>query len=234
MISSRGFSPPKPSQSFIVKSPRIYTYRVAFEEIPHWYWGVHKEKKFGETYLGSPVTHAWMWDFYTPKTRILEVFPYTEEGWKEANCVEDRLILPDLNNPLCLNESCGGVVSLAVCAGSGVKTGPENGRRNSKNNFANHLVNNGKKNAKNLMEYCRENGKNSVRRNLVPNCVENGRKNGADNGRKNSRPVFCVETGVVYPSVSEASRSTGINHGSIINSSCKGCRAGGYHWEFLQ
>ena len=109
-----GSAAPKTRQSFQMQ-PRIYTYKVTFEEIPHWYWGVHKEKKFGEAYLGSPVTHRWMWDFYTPRVQVLEVFPYTDEGWLEANSVEDRLIRPDLNNPLCLNENCGGRFSLESC-----------------------------------------------------------------------------------------------------------------------
>jgi hypothetical protein len=55
-------------------TPRIYTYKITFEEIPHWYWGVHKEKNYGEEYLGSPVTHAWMWEFYTPRVQLLEFF----------------------------------------------------------------------------------------------------------------------------------------------------------------
>ena len=92
--------------------PRIYTYKITFEETPYWYWGVHKEKKLGELYLGSPVTHKWMWEFYTPRVQILELFPYTNEGWKEANLVEDRLIWPDLNNPFCLNEACGTYLSI--------------------------------------------------------------------------------------------------------------------------
>lgn len=92
--------------------PRIYTYKVTFEEIPHWYWGVHKEKIFEEFYLGTPSTHRWMWEFYTPKIQILEFFPYTNEGWAEAQSVENRCIRPDLNNPLCLNEHYGSVISL--------------------------------------------------------------------------------------------------------------------------
>ncbi len=106
-------------------TPRIYTYKVTFEEIPHWYWGVHKEKKFGELYLGTPVTNKWMWEFYTPKIQILEFFPYTEEGWKEANLVEDRIIKPDINNPLCLNEAYGSCLSLACCSKGGKKTHEE-------------------------------------------------------------------------------------------------------------
>lgn len=100
-------------------NPRIYTYKVTFEEIPDWYWGVHKEKKFGEHYLGSPVTNKWKWDFYTPHLQILELFPYTEEGWREANQIEDRLIYPDLNNPICLNESMGPKSSIKVRSRAG-------------------------------------------------------------------------------------------------------------------
>jgi hypothetical protein len=100
--------------------PRIYTYKVTFEEIPHWYWGVHKEKKYGELYLGSPVTNRWMWEFYTPHVQILEVFPCTDEGWTEARLVEIRVIRPDLDNPLCLNERCGGTVSMNVARKSGL------------------------------------------------------------------------------------------------------------------
>jgi hypothetical protein len=94
--------------------PRIYTYKITFEEVPHWYWGVHKEEKFNEEYWGTPVTNRRYWGWYTPKKQILEVFETTEEGWKKANEVEDRLIRPDLNNSLCLNEGIGGYVSLKV------------------------------------------------------------------------------------------------------------------------
>ena len=109
-----------PSANSIMQ-PRIYTYKITFEEVPYWYWGVHKERKFGELYLGSPKTHAWVWEFYTPKIQILEVFEYSEEGWYLAQTVEKRLIRPDLNNPLCLNESCGGRVSRDSCSKGGKK-----------------------------------------------------------------------------------------------------------------
>jgi hypothetical protein len=104
-----------------MSQPRIYTYKVTFEEVPHWYWGVHKEKKFGELYLGSPTTNRWFWKFYAPKIQILEFFPFTDGGWTEARLVEQRLIRPDLNNSLCLNERCGGTVSMEVARKSGEK-----------------------------------------------------------------------------------------------------------------
>jgi hypothetical protein len=101
--------------------PRIYIYKITFEDMPFWYWGVHKENVYGEVYMGSPKTNKWYWETYTPKKQILECFPYTEEGWKEANAVEDRLIMPDLNNPFCLNERYGGGSSLVVCMKAGQK-----------------------------------------------------------------------------------------------------------------
>jgi hypothetical protein len=102
-------------------TPRIYTYKVTFEETLDWYWGSHKEKVLGEIYFGSPVTHKWKWDFYTPVFQILEIFEYSEEGWKSAQEVEKRLIKPDLGNPLCLNENCGGMISFQVSRESGIK-----------------------------------------------------------------------------------------------------------------
>ena len=98
-----------------IMQPRIYTYKITFEEIPQWYWGVHKEKRYNDGYLGSPVTHRWMWEFYTPHLQILEVFDYTDEGWAKANEVEKRVIRPDLNNPWCLNEGCAGTLSFEAC-----------------------------------------------------------------------------------------------------------------------
>jgi len=100
-------------------NPRIYVYKITFEEIPDWYWGVHKELKYGEFYMGSPVTHAWKWDFYTPEKQIVQLFDYSQEGFTQAKTLEDRLILPDLNNPLCLNEALGGAYSLESCSQGG-------------------------------------------------------------------------------------------------------------------
>jgi hypothetical protein len=96
------------------QSPRVYTYKITFEEVPYYYYGVHKEKVFNEEYWGSPKTNKWCWELYTPKKQILEFFEFSDEGYLEANLVEDRLIRPVLNNEWCLNESCGGVRSLKI------------------------------------------------------------------------------------------------------------------------
>lgn len=101
--------------------PRIYTYKITFEDVPYYYYGTHKEKIFNEEYWGSPVTNKWCWKLYKPKKQILEFFNTREE----ANFVENRLIKPFLNDPYCLNENCGGIVSLEMCK-RGAKTLVEN------------------------------------------------------------------------------------------------------------
>ena len=58
-----------------------------------------------------------------------------------------------------------------------------------------------------------------------PDCARN----------KRSKPVICVETGVEYKSIAEASRTTNIPKASI-NNVCKNKmrKAGGYHWVFAK
>ena len=104
-------------------SPRIYTYKITFEEVPYYYYyGVHKEKYFNEYYVGSPYTHKWYWELYTPKKQILQFFDFTDEGWLEAQEIEKRLIKPFYDtDKWCLNESCGGIFSLEVSRKSGLQ-----------------------------------------------------------------------------------------------------------------
>jgi hypothetical protein len=104
------------------QSPRIYIYKITFEEVPYYYYGVHKEKRFNEEYWGSPITNKWCWELYIPKKQILEIFDYTDEGWIEAQEVETRLIKPFFNiDEWCLNESCGGKTSLKILKENGKK-----------------------------------------------------------------------------------------------------------------
>ncbi len=106
------------------QSPRIYTYKITFEEVPHYYYGYHKEKKYDEEYYGSPVTHKWMWDFYTPQKQVLELFDFNDEGYKKAREVENKLIRPVYNtDPYCLNEHCGGSLSIDSCRKGGKISG---------------------------------------------------------------------------------------------------------------
>jgi general stress protein YciG len=97
-------------------SPRIYVYKITFYEVLHYYYGLHKEKRFDEYYMGSPVTHKDFWELYTPKKEYIEFFEYSDEGYTEARIFEDSLIAPVYNtDPLCLNEHCGGFLSLEAC-----------------------------------------------------------------------------------------------------------------------
>jgi hypothetical protein len=106
------------------QSPRIYLYKITFEEVPYYYYGVHKEKKFDEYYMGSPKTNKWCWELYTPKKQILQFFDFTDEGWIEAQKVETRLIRPFYNtDKWCLNENCGGYFSLNTLSIGGNKGG---------------------------------------------------------------------------------------------------------------
>ena len=106
------------------KSPRIYLYKITFEEVSYYYYGLHKEKKFDEYYMGSPITHKWVWDFYTPKKQIIELFEFSDKGYEEALEVEKRLIKPFYNtDKWCLNEHCGGKISLHIRRETGRKVG---------------------------------------------------------------------------------------------------------------
>jgi hypothetical protein len=108
------------------QSPRIYLYKITFQEVSYYYYGVHKEKTFNEDYWGSPVTNKWVWDFYTPKKQILQLFDFTDEGWLEAQEVESRIIKPVYNiDKWCLNKNCGGKVSLEISR----KTGKISGKK---------------------------------------------------------------------------------------------------------
>ena len=97
------------------QSPRIYVYKITFEEVSYYYYGVKKEKYFNEEYWGSPITNKWCWELYTPKKQILQLFDFTDEGWIEANKVEKRIINEFYNDDKwCLNENCGGTPSLEI------------------------------------------------------------------------------------------------------------------------
>jgi hypothetical protein len=103
-------------------NPRIYTYKITFKQVPYYYYGVHKEKILGEEYWGSPVTHKWCWDFYTPKKQILQFFDFTDKGWIEAQEIEKKLIKPFMNNDKwCLNKHCGATFSLDIRRKNGEK-----------------------------------------------------------------------------------------------------------------
>jgi len=112
------------------QSPRIYLYKITFEEVPYYYYGIKKEKYYNQEYWGSPYTHKWIWEFYTPKKQILELFDYSDDGYIEAQRIEKRIIKPLYNiDKWCLNENCGGIISLEINR----KTGKIMGQRTKEN-----------------------------------------------------------------------------------------------------
>jgi hypothetical protein len=138
------------------QSPRIYIYKITFEEVPYYYYGVHKEKRYNGYYMGSPVTNKWYWELYTPKKQILQFFDFTDEGYIEAQEVERRLIKPFYNtDKWCLNENVGGIISLKVLRETGKKTyelglgvhglTPEQRRENSRKGARKGSIKGGKK-----------------------------------------------------------------------------------------
>ena len=148
------------------QSPRIYLYKITFEEVPYYYYGIKKEKYFNQEYWGSPYTHKWCWKFYTPKKQILEIFDYTGDGYIKAQEIEKRIISPVLNDKWCLNENVGGIVSLSVIK----KNLGSKRTEQTKNNISKSLtgrslseshkkkISHSKKNNPNVLEICKKNG----------------------------------------------------------------------------
>jgi hypothetical protein len=165
------------------QSPRIYLYKITFEEVPYYYYGVHKEKYFNDDYCGSPKTNKWCWELYTPKKQILEVFDFTDEGWVRAQEIETRLIKPFFNNDeWCLNESCGGVISLEVKRQIG---------RNHKENKTGIFSLTPEQRSENGKVYGKKSGKISYEmkvgvHNLTPEQrTANGKRGGSISGKNN-------------------------------------------------
>jgi hypothetical protein len=104
------------------QGPRIYLYKITFEEVPYYYYGIKKEKYYNQEYWGSPKTNKWCWELYTPKKQILQLFDYSDDGYIESQEVEKRLIGTFYQtDKWCLNESCGGQISLKVRRETGKK-----------------------------------------------------------------------------------------------------------------
>jgi hypothetical protein len=80
---------------------------------------------------------------------------------------------------------------------------------------------------------CKEKNEEGKSIHAVNLGLEHGWKGGAKTKEKRSLRTVCIETGVEYPSASEASRVTGIHQSSICRSCRKGCKAGGFTWAYL-
>ena len=183
-----------------LQSPRIYIYKITFEEVPYYYYGSKKEKKFDEEYLGSPVTNKWCWELYTPKKQILELFDFTDEGYDKALQIENRLIKPVFNvDKWCLNESCGGIISLSQRSKAG-KIGGKVGYKRAKElgvGIFGLSKEQRTETAKKSAQKAKEN-KTGIFSLKPEELSENGRKGGIISSRRlNSQKWMCTETGMI-------------------------------------
>jgi hypothetical protein len=94
---------------------KSYIYKITFEEVPHFYFGVRGRSPEGDPYLGSPRTNRIYWEIYTPKKQILWVY----DSWEEACEVETALIVQNWANPYCLNKNANGAFPKDMCRKGG-------------------------------------------------------------------------------------------------------------------
>jgi hypothetical protein len=76
---------------------------------------------------------------------------------------------------------------------------------------------------------------NNISSNLEWCTVQENCLHAHDVLQKNTKPVLCVETGVVYPSIRNAARAINYDNATIQRiCACKGRgkTAGGYHWRY--
>ena len=182
------------------QSPRIYTYKITFEEVSYYYYGMHEEKVYDEEYWGSPITNKWCWELYTPKKQILETFSSRED----AGEVERRLIKPVYNtDKWCLNENCAGVISLDICSKAGKKGAAKN-KKNKVGVFGRSkekMSEDGRKARKASKGYIK--GAQIVKELSLGICgltteqrKENGKKYGAKAGKVGGKKTYEMKVGV--------------------------------------
>jgi len=192
--------------------PRIYVYKITFLEVLHYYYGVHKEKVFNEKYFGSPITHKDYWKKYTPQKEILEVFNCDSNGWEIAQETEKNYIKPLYNSdPYCLNENCGGKISLSILSEAGKKGGKKAIKKLIKNKLGIHgwtkeqFIENGKKSGKRCYEL-----KSGIHALTFEQKSEIGKKANETN-KRNGTGVY----GMTFEQKSEGGRKGGKIGGKI-------------------
>lgn len=100
---------------------KSYTYKINFVD-GYYYIGkrlLKGEDPLTDGYYGTPITHKNKWSSTMFWKEILEVY----DDWIECSKKEIELIRPVLNDPLCLNENCGGYSSLEVLKANGKRAG---------------------------------------------------------------------------------------------------------------
>lgn len=167
--------------------------------------------------MGSPVTHRWMWEFYTPYLQVCEIFDYSDEGWEECLGVEERVIRQDLNKSLCLNEGVGAKCSTEVHIRTGRKVcDPEYYGMNNPSHpsFGKGGKIGGKK-------ACDPNNPRGVNNPNHPGYESRNKRNGERAIRTQGKTVRMtnLKTGWTkeYPSIRSAARDLNLLQGTLTN-----------------
>ena len=111
----------------------FYTYRIDFSD-GTFYIGSRKSKVPPEediAYLGSPVTHKDKW-YDASLTKIKTIISESYINSHDMREHESELIKESWDDLFCLNENCGGSMSIEGCRLGGSKTGKINGAKKMK------------------------------------------------------------------------------------------------------
>jgi len=100
---------------------KCYTYKINFVD-GCFYYGkrlLKSENPLTDGYYGTPVTHKEKWSTIMFWKEIVEEY----DDWIECSKKEIELIRPLLNDPMCLNENCGGYISFDILRENGRRAG---------------------------------------------------------------------------------------------------------------
>lgn len=64
-------------------------------------------------------------------------------------------------------------------------------------------------------------------------CDSKYNSNYGTRNKRKSKPIQCIETGMIYWGVREMERQLGIKHNNIAHAIKNGSQAGGYHWQYV-
>jgi hypothetical protein len=98
-----------------------YIYKINFVD-GYYYIGkrlLKGDDPLTDGYYGTPITHKEKWSTTMFWKEIIEEY----DDWIECSKKEIELIRPVLNDPMCLNENCGGYSSLEVLKRNGKRSG---------------------------------------------------------------------------------------------------------------
>lgn len=100
---------------------KSYTYKINFVD-GYYYYGkilLKKDNPLTDGYYGTPITNKEKWSTTMFWKEIIEEY----DDWIVCSKDEIELIRPVLNDPMCLNENCGGYISLEVLRSNGKRAG---------------------------------------------------------------------------------------------------------------